>query len=180
MIVDEIGTEIEAWCGQCQVDRRCAIASLHPDGSIDRVMCTYCQTSRNYRPPQGAGSQAPSRTVPVEEHELRALVRSVVREEMETASSPFGEKWTGGTLILRPGKPGSQEKVVPIDVFFHKIVMLRDRMRVLEQQINSHDKLTDAEKVQMQQYITRCYGTLTTFNVLFKDKEDYFVGSKSE
>ncbi len=178
--MNEIGTEIEAWCGQCKVDRRCAIASLNPDGSIDRVMCTYCQTSRNYRLPQGPTSETPSRTVTVEENELRALVRSVVREEMETASSPLGEKWIGGNLILRPGKPGLQDKVVPIDVLFHKIVMLRDRMRVLEQQINANDKLTDAEKVQLQQYITRCYGTLTTFNVLFKDKEDYFVGSKSE
>ncbi len=178
--MNEIGKEIEAWCGQCKVDRRCAIASLHSDGSIDRVMCTYCQTSRNYRPPQSNSTGAPARTVTVEENELRALVRSVVREEMEMASSPLGDKWIGGNLILRPGKPGVQEKVVSIDVFFHKIVMLRDRMRVLEQQINSHDKLTDAEKVQLQQYITRCYGTLTSFNMLFKDKEDYFVGSKSE
>ena len=114
------------------------------------------------------------------EDELRAFIRSVVREEMETGSSQIGDRWQGGTLIMRPGKPGTQEKEVPIEIFFHKIVMLRDRLRVLEQQINSNEKLNDAEKVSLQQYITRCYGTLTTFNVLFKDKEDHFTGSKSE
>ena len=187
----EVGMEVEAWCGQCEVNRRCAIVSLTPDGSIDRVNCTYCQTSRNYRPPQTIPStplravrgDAPpplNREFTVHEDELRTLVRSIVREEMEMTSSPIGERWQGGTLILRPGKPGTQEKEVPIETFFHKIVMLRDRLRVLEQQINANGKLSDDEKVSMQQYITRCYGTLTTFNVLFKDKADFFVGSKSD
>lgn len=177
----EVGEKIEAWCGQCKLDRLCAVAALNPDGSIERVTCTYCQTSRNYRPAQGiAHTQSPSHTLTVEDSELKALVRSVVHEELELARAPIGEKWTGGKLILRPGKPGLQEKEIPVEGFFHKIVMLRDRLRVLEQQINSNDKLTDADKVSMQQYITRCYGSLTTFNVLFKDKEDFFVGSKSE
>ena len=92
---------------------------------------------------------------------------------------PLGDKWAGGTLIMKPGSDGLKEKEVPIDVFFHKIVMLRDRLRVLEQRINSHDKLTDEDKVNMQQYITRIYGSLTTFNVLFKHKMDYFEGEKS-
>lgn len=175
----EVGMNIEAWCGQCKVDRLCAVASLNPDGSIERVTCNYCQTSRNYRSPQGT-VVTDSRTHTVEENELKSLIRSVVREELERIQAPISEKWTGGKLILRPGKPGLQEKEIPVDAFFHKIVMLRDRLRVLEQQINSNEKLTDAEKVQLQQYITRCYGSLTTFNVLFKEKEDYFVGSKSE
>ena len=92
---------------------------------------------------------------------------------------PLGDKWTGGILIMKPGSDTLKEKEVPIDVFFHKIVMLRDRLRVLEQRINSHDKLTDEDKVNMQQYITRIYGSLTTFNVLFKHKMDYFEGEKS-
>ena len=92
---------------------------------------------------------------------------------------PLGDKWTGGVLVMKPGSDTLKEKEVPIDVFFHKIVMLRDRLRVLEQRINSHDKLTDEDKVNMQQYITRIYGSLTTFNVLFKHKMDYFEGEKS-
>ena len=92
---------------------------------------------------------------------------------------PLGDKWTGGVLVMKPGSDTLKEKEVPIDVFFHKIVMLRDRLRVLEQRINSHEKLTDEDKVNMQQYITRIYGSLTTFNVLFKHKMDYFEGEKS-
>ncbi len=92
---------------------------------------------------------------------------------------PLGDKWTGGTLVMKPGSDTLKEKEVPIDVFFHKIVMLRDRLRVLEQRINSHEKLTEEDKVNMQQYITRIYGSLTTFNVLFKHKMDYFEGEKS-
>ena len=87
----------------------------------------------------------------------------------------LGERWENGTLILKPGNE-TQAKEMPIETFFHKIVMLRDRLRVLEQNINSHKKLTDEEKVDLQQYITRAYGSLTSFNILFKNKEDYFVG----
>lgn len=93
---------------------------------------------------------------------------------------PLGDKWIGGTLLLQPANTELKPKEIPIDVFFHKIVMLRDRLRVLEQNINSHKVLTDEEKVNIQQYITRIYGSLTTFNVLFSEKEDYFVGAKSK
>lgn len=93
---------------------------------------------------------------------------------------PMGEKWTGGTMILQPANTSLQAKEIPIETFFHKIVMLRDRLRVLEQNINSHSKLTDEEKVDLQQYITRAYGSLTTFNILFSEKEHYFVGQKSK
>ena len=92
---------------------------------------------------------------------------------------PLGEKWIGGTLFLQPANKELKPKEIPIEAFFHKIVMLRDRLRVLEQNINSHAALTDEEKVNLQQYITRIYGSLTTFNILFKEKDHYFVGMKA-
>lgn len=91
---------------------------------------------------------------------------------------PIGDKWIGGSMLLQTADKTLKPKEVPIDIFFHKIVMLRDRLRVLEQNINSHKKLTDEDKVNLQQYITRIYGSLTTFNVLFKNKEQWFVGEK--
>jgi hypothetical protein len=90
----------------------------------------------------------------------------------------LGDKWIGGTLLLQAADKTLKPKEIPIDDFFHKVVMLRDRLRVLEQNINSNKKLSDEEKVNIQQYITRCYGSLTTFNVLFKNKEHWFVGDK--
>lgn len=93
---------------------------------------------------------------------------------------PIGERWVGGKLILHPGKPGLQPKEIPLDQFWHKIVMLRDRLRVMEQRINAHTKLTEEDKINLQQYITRIYGSLTSFNILFKLKEDQFVGDKGE
>jgi hypothetical protein len=92
---------------------------------------------------------------------------------------PLGERWKGGTLLIKPANPSLQSKEIPVETFFHKIVMLRDRLRVLEQNINSHSVLTDSEKIDLQQYITRIYGSLTTFNFLFADNKDYFVGQKS-
>ncbi len=91
---------------------------------------------------------------------------------------PLGERWKGGAMLLQPADKTQKAKEVPIDVFFHKIVMLRDRLRVMEQQINAHKLLSDEDKVNLQQYITRIYGSLTTFNVLFKNKEQWFVGEK--
>jgi hypothetical protein len=95
---------------------------------------------------------------------------------METV--PIGDKWIGGALLIQPADKSLKPKEIPIADFFHKVVMLRDRLRVLEQNINSNKKLSDEDKVNMQQYITRCYGSLTTFNVLFKNKEHWFVGEK--
>ena len=92
----------------------------------------------------------------------------------------LGEKWIDGTLILQPKDKTLKPKEIPIEAFFHKIVMLRDRLRVMEQQINAHQKLNDEDKVNLQQYITRIYGSLTTFNILFKKKEQQFVGEKGK
>jgi len=93
---------------------------------------------------------------------------------------PLGEKWEGGTMSLQPANLELKPKEIPIETFFHKIVMLRDRLRVLEQNINSSKSLTDEEKVHLQQYITRSYGSLTTFNVLFSEKEHFFKGASSK
>ena len=95
-----------------------------------------------------------------------------------TENVPLGDKWNKGMLLLQPADKLLKPKEIPVEDFFHKIVMLRDRLRVLEQNINSNKTLSDEEKVNIQQYITRCYGSLTTFNVLFKNKEQYFVGEK--
>jgi len=96
-----------------------------------------------------------------------------------TENVPLGDKWIKGMMLLQPADKSLKPKEIPIEDFFHKIVMLRDRLRVLEQNINSSKTLNDEEKVNIQQYITRCYGSLTTFNVLFKNKEQHFVGEKS-
>lgn len=92
----------------------------------------------------------------------------------------LGDKWKNGTMILKPFDDSMKPKEVPIETFFHKIVMLRDRLRVMEQRINASPVLTEEDKINLQQYITRIYGSLTTFNVLFKNKDDYFVGEKSK
>ncbi len=91
---------------------------------------------------------------------------------------PLGDRWKGGKMVLQA--EGVQPKEIPVETFFHKIVMMRDRLRVLEQSINAHKKLDDEDKVNLQQYITRCYGSMTTFNVLFRNREDYFVGESGK
>ncbi len=107
--------------------------------------------------------------------EIVGLLKNVL-EEFNGISEvvELGEKWEGGTMVLNPGNPDLQPKEIPIEQFFHKIVIVRDRLRVLEQNLNSHDKLSGEDKVHMQQYITRSYGSLTTFNILFKNKDDQF------
>ena len=108
--------------------------------------------------------------------DLELMLRRVIREEAGISSVTPAEKWRGGTLVLRPGSPNLQEKTVPIETFFHKIVMLRNRLRTLEQQVNASD-LPDDAKVKLQAYVSGCYGSLTTFNVLFADEDDQFKGS---
>ncbi|ADV51038.1 hypothetical protein Celal_3789 [Cellulophaga algicola DSM 14237] len=113
--------------------------------------------------------------------EVENSLISILRKWSDTSSiTPIADKWRGGTLLLQPGDASLSDKEVPIDTFFHKIVMVRDRIRVMEQKINASKNLDDQEKIDLQQYVTRIYGSLTTFNVLFKNSSDHFVGDKSK
>ena len=111
--------------------------------------------------------------------DLELLLRRIIREETGITPVAPAEKWRGGTLVLRPGTPGVQEKSWPIETFFHKVVMLRNRLRTLEQQVNAAE-LPDDVKVKLQGYVSGCYGTLTSFNVLFADDDDQFKGSSGD
>lgn len=123
------------------------------------------------------------RVPPAEEGEItfseieKSLIKVLNAYSDVSQIVPMGDKWEGGELILKPGREELLPKEMPIETFFHKIVMVRDRLRVMEQRINSSDNLSDEEKINLQQYITRIYGSLTSFNVLFKNKDDQFKGS---
>lgn len=152
-----------------------------------RVTCDFCRSDHNFRGgPRTRATEGAERkpSVPVMTHtpadsDLEATIRRIIREETGLTPVAPAEKWRGGQLVLRPGKPGVQEKAMPIDSFFNKIVMLRNRLRTLEQQVNASD-LPDDQKLKVQGYITGCYGSLTSFNVLFADEADRFVGSGGE
>lgn len=112
---------------------------------------------------------------------FRAVLSEVLRQELGISEVELGKRWQGGELILKPGKEGVAEKRIPIETLFKKIVTIRDKLRVLEQKVNGNTTLTDEEKVGLQQYITGCYGSLTTFNILFAEpKEEGFVGASSK
>jgi hypothetical protein len=111
--------------------------------------------------------------------EIEKSLRNILQRYSDVSQIvPFADKWKGGKIILEPGT-ATQNKEIPIDTFFHKIIMVRDRLRVMEQKINA-SSIEDSEKIELQQYITRIYGSLTSFNVLFKLQDDYFVGEKSK
>ena len=123
--------------------------------------------------------ELPEDLLAMDKDEFKSILTQVIREELGTRPVALGGRWQGGELVLTPGKSDTAEKRIPIDTFFHKIVMIRDRLRVLEQKVNS-SKLSDEDKVQMQQYVTACYGSLTTFNVLFAERADGFAGQKGD
>jgi hypothetical protein len=129
------------------------------------------------RPQPSLTSPLPEELTDMTREEFAQAIRDALREE--SADVRLAPKWEGGTVVLRPGDAQAQPKEIPLDALFHKIVMIRDRLRVLEQRVNGHEKLSDADKIELQQYVTRCYGSLTTFNVLFRDEQDRFVGEKS-
>ena len=110
---------------------------------------------------------------------VKRAVKEAIDELLGLGEVRMAGRFQGGTLVIRPGKSDTQEKVIPIEALFHKVTMVRDRLRVLEQRLNNHPKLNDEDRVELQQYVTRAYGSLTSFNVLFRDREDWFVGSRS-
>jgi hypothetical protein len=181
------GQRIEDDCRACKAPRTHVIVAVDPDGSISQVACDFCGSRHRYH-----GGAAPvrrsalplvselERSFPVSDApaDLEMILRRVIREETGLTPAAPAEKWRGGELVLRPGTTGLQEKSWPIDSFFHKIVMLRNRLRVLEQNVNALDVPEDV-KLKMQGYITGCYGSLTSFNVLFADPDDRFRGSGS-
>jgi hypothetical protein len=150
-----------------------------PASRADRGAARSGPRSRSDREPFPLVSER-ERTLPPMaingETDLELLLRRVIREESGVTPVAPADKWRGGTFVLRPGTPGVQEKSWPIETFFHKVVMLRNRLRTLEQQVNAAE-LPDDMKVRLQGYITGCYGTLTSFNVLFADEADQFKGS---
>jgi hypothetical protein len=195
------GDFLEDYCRVCKLDRGHTVIVADSQGAALRVICDYCGSQHNYRGGD-AGEKSPkprSEELPpiplVTDRErrfsvadiavqgdnaldLEMLLRRIIREETGLTPVSMAEKWRGGDMILRPGKQDLQEKNWPIETFFHKVVMLRNRLRVLEQQINGAEIPEDL-KVKLQGYITGCYGTLTSFNILFAEEEDRFQGSSN-
>lgn len=204
------GQSVEDLCRACKTDRMHTVVAVDEAGRPLRVSCGFCHSEHNYRGGpriDTSTSTTPARTVaprrsrtgveplpfvserertapPImlpgtQSEDLELLLRRVIREETGITPVAPAEKWRGGTLVLRPGTPGLQEKSWPIESFFHKIVMIRNRLRTLEQQVNASD-LPDEAKVKLQAYVSGCYGTLTSFNVLFAEEDDQFKGSGGE
>ena len=183
------GETIEDVCRVCKIDRLHTIVVVDSQGAPMRVTCDYCHSEHNYRgirppaaivtSPEPHERAAAPMTLPNTTDDLEDLLRRVIREEAGVTAATPAAKWRGGTLVLRPGNAALQEKSWPIDTFFHKIVMLRNRLRTLEQQVNASE-LPDDVKVRLQAYVSGCYGTLTSFNVLFADEQDHFKGSGGE
>ena len=199
------GETLEDYCRACKTDRLHTVIVVDGIGRPIRVSCDYCESQHNFRggPRVESSSPASAATSPrvarspheplalVTDRErtgvhvsasdsshddLELLLRRVIREEAGLTPVAPAAKWRGGTLVLRPGSPGLQEKSWPIETFFHKIVMLRNRLRTLEQQVNASE-LPDDVKIKLQGYVSGCYGSLTSFNVLFADEADQFKGS---
>ncbi len=142
-----------------------------------RYICTFPGIGlREFDSHEAGVKPAPT---PPQGDPLKTALREVLDEYGFGGASEILPRFEGGEIVVRPSKEGTKEIHLPVDALFHKVVMVRDRLRVLEQKINAHPKLTDLEKVEMQQYVTRCYGSLTSFNVLFKREEDKFRGSGS-
>jgi hypothetical protein len=197
------GDSVEDYCRACKLDRMHTVVASDQAGAPIRVVCGYCRSEHNFRggprleaggPRPAAAPAVPPRAARTErgafpivserertggqmslqDADIEMLLRRVIREEAGITPAAPAEKWREGTLILRPGN-GTQDKTWPIETFFHKVVMIRNRLRTLEQQVNATD-LPEDVKIKLQSYISGCYGSLTSFNVLFSDETDQFKG----
>jgi hypothetical protein len=188
---DAEGRPLRVACGYCRSEHnfrggpRIATPALSSDVGDDKHAAaspTVVRQPRSTSPDGGfpivsdRERSASPIMVPDDPTDLELLLRRVIREEAGITPVAPAEKWRGGLLVLRPGTLGTQEKSWPIETFFHKVVMLRNRLRTLEQQVNASD-LPDDVKVKLQIYVSGCYGSLTSFNVLFADEDDQFKGS---
>jgi len=178
-----VGKTIEDFCRPCKSVRAHTITLLDETGRPERVLCDTCGSQHNYRAvtrsaEERSGSLVTDSSEPEasQSGELETLLRRILREETGWTPTALADKWKGGELVLRPGKAGLQEKRIPIEVFFRKIVSIRNKLRVLEQQVHAAD-VPDELKLRLQGYITGCYGTLTSFNVLFANEDDRFHGT---
>jgi hypothetical protein len=188
VVVDENGQPIRDVCGYCDSEHN--YRGGPRVGQETRETTWGGSTATRSQPPRKAAKTnrepfpivadreriAPPMSVDSGNADLELVLRRIIREEAGISAVPPAEKWRGGTLVLRPGTPGLQEKSWPIETFFHKVVMLRNRLRTLEQQVNATD-LPEDVKVKLQAYISGCYGSLTSFNVLFADEDDQFKGA---
>ncbi len=198
------GGPITDLCRACKAVRNHTVMAVDGNGRALRVVCDFCGSQHNYRgggdegasgpPPErgrpaGAGAESPrfaphERTEPMPTTDatpepgtgLETLIRRILREELGLTPNAPAAKWRAGQMVLRPGRPGLQEKVLPIDTLFHKVVMIRNKLRTLEQQLNAAEVPEDL-KLRLQGYISGCYGSLTSFNVLFAEEEDQLKGA---
>jgi hypothetical protein len=199
------GDGVEDLCRACKTGRAHTVIVVDAAARPLRVQCDFCSSQHNYRggtrearatPAAPSGASRPPAATPHAEplplitdrerteplmsvqdgDDLELLLRRVIREEAGLTAVAPAARWRGGTMVLRPGTPGLQEKSWPIETFFHKVVMLRNRLRTLEQQVNASD-LPDDVKLKLQGYVSGCYGTLTSFNILFADEDDQFKGT---
>ena len=181
---DGVGTPLRVRCGYCESEH-----NYRGGPRVDVDTGVIAQSRTSPRPSAPRATPRPDaiplvsereRTVPpvtLNENsmDLEMLLRRIIREESGLTAVPPAGKWRGGTLVLKPSDASLQEKTWPIETFFHKVVMLRNRLRTLEQQVNA-SKLPEDEKIKLQTYITGCYGSLTSFNLLFADEADKFYG----
>jgi hypothetical protein len=199
------GDSVSDLCRACKSERRHTVIVAEPGGRPLRVTCDFCGSQHNFRggapaaavsgsttgTARGSAGRAafplatererrePPMAIDVKDGsvaDLETLLRRVIREECGITPVAPAEKWRGGEMVLKPGRPGVADKSWPLETLFQKIVAIRNRLRVLEQQVNAAEELSPEAKLKLQGYITGCYGSLTSFNVLFADDEDRFKG----